>query len=120
MLKKNSKKVLDIIAGQKTQNASLAYKQVYPNASDTTARNNASQLLKKPDAIIYLQEHTNKAIRTVVGLLDSDKPDIQLRASQDILDRHYGKAIQQVQTTSKQVVISIDLTESHDTLKEVV
>lgn len=110
MLKTNSKAVLDIIASQTEQNASQAYKAIYKRASDNTARNNASQLLKKPDAIIYLQQHTDKAIKTMVELLDSDKDDIKLRASSDIIDRSFGKAVQQVQTTSQSVVINIDLT----------
>lgn len=120
-LKRNSKKVLDIIATQKTQNASKAYKQIYPNASDTTARNNASQLLKKSTAQIYLQKHIDKATNTIVQLLDSEKDDIRLRSATDILDRTHGKSKQITEVNSTGVQIHIDLTSAlnSDDLTEV-
>lgn len=109
-LKTNSKKVLDIIAAQPKRNASAAYKQIHPAASDLTARNNASQLLKKPEAIIYLQAHTDKAISTVVELMDKGKDNVRLAAAQDVLDRTHGKAKQTTEVTSTSVAFSIDLT----------
>lgn len=116
-LKTNSKKILDIIASGDAQNATQAYKQVHKNASDVTARTNAYKLLQKPESKIYLQEHITKASNRIVSLIDNDKPDIALRASQDILDRTQGKAIQQVQTTSKTISINIDLTTDTDHLQ---
>jgi len=113
-LKKNSKAILDIIATQKGINQTQAYKQIHPNASDVTARNNASQLLKKPEAQIYLQKHVDRARDTIVSLLNSDKDDIKLRSATDILDRTQGKAIQQVQTNSTKLVLNIDLTSTDD------
>ena len=117
MLKANSKKILDIIAGQESKNATKAYKQVHPNASDVTARTNVHQLLKKPESQIYLQKHINRATNRIVELVNSDKDEIALRASQDILDRTQGKAIQQVQTTSQSISVNIDLTTDTDTLQ---
>lgn len=111
-LKHNSKKVLDIIAGQEQRNATQAYKQVHPNASHITATANAHQLLKKPEAQIYLKEHVNKASNRIVELVDNEKPDIALRAAQDVLDRSHGKAIQQVNQTTTGVTLNIDLTSS--------
>lgn len=110
MLKANSKKVLDIIAGQKERNATQAYKDVHPNAATTTAAAAANKLLAKPEAQIYLQEHVDRAKQTMVQLLNSDKEEMQYKASQDILDRNLGRAIQQVQTTSVGVQLNIDLT----------
>lgn len=109
-LKVNSKKVLDIVAGQETRNASQAYQQVYPRASAVTARNNAHQLLKKPEAQIYLQQHVDKARARVVELVGTDKEDIALRASQDILDRVYGKAKQSMDIVTTGITFNIDLT----------
>lgn len=113
-LKVNSKRILDLIASSDSQNATQAYKQIHPTASDVTAMTNAYKLLQKPEAQIYLEKHISKASNRIVNLVDSDKPDIALRASQDILDRTQGKAIQQVQTTSKTISINIDLTTDTD------
>lgn len=110
MLKKNSKAVLDIIATQKTKNAAQAYKEIHPNASPATAKVSASQLLAKPEAQIYLNQHIDKAKQTIVELLDSEKDDIRLRSAIDVLDRSHGKAIQKVDQTSHSININIDLT----------
>ena len=100
MLKTNSKRILDIIASQESKNATQAYKQVHPTASDVTARTNAYKLLQKPDSEIYLQKHISKAKSRIVELIDSDKPDIALKASQDILDRTQGKATIKTESTN--------------------
>ena len=113
-LKQNSKAILDIIASQPGVNQTQAYKMIHPTATDNTARNNSSQLLKKPEAQIYLQKHINKASSTIVELLNSDKDDIRLRSATDILDRSHGKAKQQIETTSKVLTLNIDLTSTED------
>jgi DNA phosphorothioation-dependent restriction protein DptG len=110
MLKANSKAVLDIVATQKKRNAAQAYREIHPKASDITARVNAYQLMNKPEAQVYLQEHVAKAVNRIVELVDSDKPDIALRASQDIIDREKGRAIQKTELTSTGVTLTIDLT----------
>lgn len=113
MLKANSKKVLDIIAGQKTRNASQAYKEVYPAANAITAVTNAHHLMIKPEAQIYLKAHIDRATETVVELMtSSDRDDIRLRSAIDVLDRSHGKAIQQVNQTTNGVTLVIDLTSS--------
>lgn len=115
MLKTNSKKVLDIIAAQKKRNASLAYKEVHPDAGGVTARTNAYKLMAKPEAQIYLQEHIVKAKSTVVELMDSEKDDIRLRSAQDVLDREHGKATQRLEQHSTGVTLVVDLTHSLST-----
>ena len=114
-LKHNSKRVLDIIATQKTRNATQAYKQVYPNASDVTATVNAHQLLKKPTAQVYLQEHVDRAKNTIVELLQSEKDDIRLRSATDILDRNTGKAIQRTENVTTGITLNIDLSSALET-----
>lgn len=114
MLKRNSKKILDIIAGQEAQNASQAYKMVHKEASDLTARNNVSQLLKKPEAQIYLQRHTDKARNRVVELVDSSKEEVALNASKDVLDRVFGKATQRTETHSTVVNLNLSLQDVTD------
>jgi hypothetical protein len=110
MLKANSRKVLDIIAGQTKRNGSAAYQQIHPNTSQDTAKAAAYQLLAKPEAQIYLQEHIDKAKRTIVDLMDSEKDDIRLRSAQDVIDREHGKATQRVEQTTTGVTLTIDLT----------
>lgn len=109
-LKENSKRILDIVASQKATNLAQAYKQIHPDASDATAKVNASKLLKKPDAQIYLKKHIDKAKATVVELLDSPKDDIRLRSADSILDRQLGKPTQRVEQTTTGITLSIDLT----------
>lgn len=113
-LKANSKRILDIIASQPGINQADAYRQVHPTASDNTARNNASQLMKKPEAQIYLQKHIEKAKNTIVELLDSEKDEIRLKSADSILDRSLGKATQRVQVQSEQVSININMTASQE------
>lgn len=110
MLKANSKKVLDIIAGQEKRNAAQAYRDVHPNIKADIAKVNAAQLMAKPEAQIYLNEHIDKAKQTIVSLMDSDKDDIRLRSATDVLDRTQGKATQRIEQHTTGVTLSIDLT----------
>lgn len=110
MLKTNSKRILDIIAGQSSQNATKAYQEVHPTAKYITARANAYKLMTKTESKIYLQKHINKAVTNIVDIADNAKSEgVRLSANQDILDRTQGKATQQIQTTSNVVVINLDL-----------
>lgn len=111
-LKHNSKRVLDIVATQKKRNATEAYLQVHPNATKASAQVLASQLMTKPTAIIYLQEHVDRAKSTIVDLLNSEKDDIRLRSATDILDRNTGKAIQRTENLTTGITLTIDLTSS--------
>jgi hypothetical protein len=99
-LKKNSKKILDIIASQPGINQTDAYRQVHPNTSDITARTNAYKLMKKPEAQIYLQKHVDKAKNKVVELISSDNEHISLKASESVLDRVLGKPTQKTESVS--------------------
>lgn len=105
------------MATQPALNQTQAYKKVHPTASDNTARNNASQLLKKPEAQIYLQKHIDKAKEKIVSLVDSDNEQIALKASDSILDRQLGKATQQIQTTSQSISFNIDLSQAMQELE---
>ncbi len=107
-LKANSKKILDIVASGTAQNATDAYRQVHPTASDITARTNSHKLIKKPEAQIYLQQHIDKAKTRVVELIDSNKENIALQASEAVLDRALGKATQRIETENKHLVMRIE------------
>lgn len=110
-LKTNSQRVLDIIATQETRNASQAYKQVHPNASDITARVNAYKLLQKPSSQVYLQEHTTQAVNNILELANTARSElVRLNANQDILDRNFGKATIKQEQVSTGVTLVINLT----------
>jgi len=88
-----------------------AYLRTHATTNRNTAKANASKLLTNNNVSIYMAEHVSKAQKRIVSLVDNaSKEDVQLRASQDILDRNYGKARQQIELSSKTVHINIDLT----------
>lgn len=92
-----------------------AYLRHHNTNNRHTARHAVSELVAKPAAQIYLQEHINKAKQRVVTLVDSEKEDIALRASDSILDRALGKATQRTEQQTTVVSINLDLTQVTDT-----
>lgn len=94
MIKNNSKRVLDEILRDPSQNATKAYMKVHPKSAAPTAAVNASVLLKKPEAQLYLNKHLQKAKNKVVSLIDSENESIALKASESIIDRVVGKPTQ--------------------------
>jgi hypothetical protein len=71
----------------------------------------ASKLLKKPNVSSYLEKHVNSARKRVVALVDgAGKEEIQLRASQDILDRTFGKPTSRTEAIVSGVQLNIDIT----------
>lgn len=97
-LKQNSKKILDIYASQKAKNITKAYKEVHPTAKSITANVNGYKLLKKPDAQLYLDKHINKAKNRIIELVDSNRENIALQASESILDRALGKPVNKTES----------------------
>jgi hypothetical protein len=62
-----------------------------------------------------MQEHTEKARQRIVSLVDNaKKEEIQLRASQDILDRMYGKPTQHTEVVARGITLNIDLSSALD------
>lgn len=53
-----------------------------------------------------MQKHVDKAKKKIVQLVDSDREEIALKASESILDRNLGKAL--TRTNSLNVDISIE------------
>ena len=108
-LKENSKRTLDIIAQQKKRNATEAYIATHEGVSRKVAQVKSAQLLAKPEAQIYLQEHVDRARNTVVDLLNSEKDDIRLRSATEILDRNLGKSTQRIEQHTTGITLNIDL-----------
>lgn len=102
--------VNELLANPKLSNTE-AYIRTHKTTNRNSARASASQLLASPSVSIYMQEHVNKAQQRIVSLVDNaTKEEVQLKASQDVLDRSFGKAKQQIEVSSNVVQINIDLT----------
>lgn len=71
--------------------------QVYNTTDYSIAASIASENLKKPQVVIYRDEHVQKAKAKVVELIDSENENIALKASDSVLDRQLGKATQKVE-----------------------
>ena len=65
--------------------------------------------MKSPSVIGYKDSAVKKAKRRVIELVDSSNENTALKASQDIIDRNEGKAIQKSETTSKVVTVKLDI-----------
>ncbi len=75
-------------------------RQTYNVTEASTASEISRQNLKKPEIQIYLESHIDKAKSRIIQLIDSDREDIALRASQDVIDRTHGKPTQIQQSQS--------------------
>lgn len=93
-MKPKTKEFVDILLEDPKISATNAYLATHETTNRTTAKNNAHQTLKKPNVQIYMQKHAKRAANRIVELIDSEKEDMSFKASVEILDRTYGKAIQ--------------------------
>jgi hypothetical protein len=104
-------------------------KEVYNVTTDRAAEVMASENLRKPAIMAYLNNHADKAQEVLVKAMKAKKkqygfnPDtkrmellgeeddhaIRLRAADSVLDRVYGKATQRLETASTSVSFTIDL-----------
>lgn len=94
--------------------ATEAANQTYDVNSRKSAEVIASENLRKPEIQLYLKEHIDKAKLKVIELVDSDKDEIALKASDSILDRALGKATQRTEVTTQGITLNIDLTSALD------
>ena len=95
--------------------------------SDRTAEVMASENLRKPEIMIYLENHAQKAEQGIIEIAEYSKEygktgdkvgagyaSVALASYKDILDRVHGKATQKVESTSRSVNINLDLTSVTD------
>ena len=104
-----------LFADELLSNPKLSNTEAYIRTHGTTNRRSASvsasRLLATPSVGIYLEEHVNLARKRIVELVNgASKEEVQIRAAQDILDRHYGKATQRLEQVTTGVTLNIDLT----------
>lgn len=109
-IKPRTKAMIDLLNDNIGMTQTEAYELTHPKASKTTAKNAASKLLQKPAVIGYKDAAVKKAKRRVIELVDSGNESIALKASQDIIDRNEGKAVQKSENISRTVEVKLDLT----------
>lgn len=97
------KAIADEIIKDPTITAKEAAKRVDPTLTDFSAGVVGSRALNDERIVEYMEKHAVKAQKKVVKLMDSEKEEIALRASQDVLDRVYGKAIQRNENTNANI-----------------
>jgi len=109
-LTRKQKAFADELLNNPKQSAARAAMKTYNVKDLNSAAVQAHQNLMKPNVQIYMSEHIDKAKNRIVTLVDSDKEDIALRASDSLLDRALGKATQTINQQSTSVNINLDLT----------
>jgi len=114
-MKPKTKAFLDTIVSNPKLSATKAYLSTHETTNVASARASASKLLATPNAQLYLQEHVDKARNRIVELIDSDKEEIALRASDSVLDRQLGRPTQRIEAVSNVVSINIDLSATNHT-----
>lgn len=115
-LTRKQKAFADALIADKKISATKVAQKVYgkPDRDMTydTASSIASENLRKPEIMVYMQLHSGKAENRIVELIDSKREEIALQASKDVLDRVHGKATQRIEQTTKGVIININLSDS--------
>jgi hypothetical protein len=100
-------KKLEDLALQGMSRTQAAMK-VYNTSDYSVAASIASENLKKPQVIIYREEHVDKAKARIVELVDSENESVALKASDSILDRQLGKATQRIEQNTTVTEVSND------------
>lgn len=111
-LTRKQKAFADHLLSEPKDSATEAAAQTYAVASRKSAEVIASENLRNPAIQFYLEEHVDKAKLKVVELIDSDKEEIGLRASEAVLNRALGMPTQRTEVQSTGVTLVIDLTNS--------
>ena len=88
--------------------ATQAYLDTHTTTNRRTANDLASKALRNPKVMIYMQKHAERAKERIVELVESKKEDIALKASFDIMDRTYGKAIQRQESNNTNVNLNVE------------
>ncbi len=107
-IKPKTKQFADLLLQDPTISHTQAYLATHKTQNARAASVEASKNLAKPSVQIYMNSHVNKAKKKIIELIDNDKPDIALKASQDVLDRIHGKAtVKQENTSFTEINISL-------------
>jgi phage terminase small subunit len=109
-LTRKQKNFADELLADRKISATEAVMRTYNVAARRTAETIASENLRKPEIMAYLDTHVSMAKGRIVELaIQDDDKRLALDASKDILDRTLGKATQKIQTENSSVVINLTL-----------
>lgn len=109
-LTRKQKAFADKLIEHPKMSATQALRETYDIKQEgSTARTMAAQNLAKPSIQVYLEQHVDKAKLRVITLVDSEKEEIALRASEAVLDRALGKATQRTESVSVSLNFGMDL-----------
>lgn len=99
-LKPKTKQFVDLLLQDPTLSQTEAYLMTHNTTNTNTARSEASKTIAKPSVQLYTQSHINKAKYKIISLVDSEKEEIALKASESILDRELGKSTIKTETNT--------------------
>jgi hypothetical protein len=105
-----TKATVDLLNDNPKMNQTEAWIRTHGTTSRASARATASKVLARPNVKIYKDNAVKSAKTRIVQLVKSNNESIALKASQDILDRTEGKAVQRTESTGKVVEVKLDLT----------
>lgn len=109
LTRKQSSFVKQLLENPKQSATQAILKSDYNVSTYNSAGLMASENLRKPQILAHLIANSERAESKIVKLLDSDKEEIVLSASKDILDRVHGKATQKIEQQNTSLNINIDL-----------
>lgn len=101
------KKFVDLVI--ETGNASEAASRVYKVKNRKVAWSMWGENMKKPEIIASIEDRLRDAKNMIYTIaMTWEKEDTRLRASQDIVDRNEGKALQRTQISWELKIVSED------------
>lgn len=109
-IRPKTKALVELLEQQPHLSQSEAYRILHPKASIKTSQVQSSKILNKDSVQIYSNAVVRKAKLRIGSLVDSGNENIALKASEAILDRQLGKAVQRNENTSTTVRVALDLT----------
>lgn len=109
-LTRKQKAFVDTLIANPKMSVTKVVEQTYNVNNARTASVIGAENLAKPNILAHLHASSERAEARIVELVESEKEEIALRASADILDRVHGKATQRVEQTTTGVTLTIDLT----------
>lgn len=107
MIKRRTKDFANKLLADPTMSATQAYIETHQTNNRNAAKVEASKLLAKPNVQLYMNSHIDKAKVKIVDLVDSNREEIALKASESILDRALGKPTIRQEVKSTRISISL-------------
>lgn len=108
-IKPRTKAFVDKLLDNPKISQTEAWIQTHETTNRNSARATAATVLAKPSVQIYKDSAVKKAKTRIVSLVDSGNESIALKASQDIVDRTEGKAVQRSENINRTVEVKLDL-----------